>query len=69
MKKKTFREQLAKLIDVKSIMTIIVMIVFCFLAVKNKVDSKDFMIVVMAIITFYFTKPDKKDDNRKDSDT
>lgn len=70
MKKKTIKEQLAKLIDVKSIWSIIVMIVFCVLALLGRVDAKDFMIVVMAIITFYFAKPDKKtSDGGKEDDT
>ncbi len=71
MKKKTFKEQLAKLIDVKSFWSIIIMIVFCILALRGTIDAKDFMIVVMTLITYYFAKPDKKtnSDGGKEDDT
>ncbi len=52
---------LLKLLNVKSLITLAVIGVFCFLAIKGSIDAKDFMIVVMTIVTFYFTKQDKKD--------
>lgn len=50
----TVREQLAKLIDVKSIITIMTIGCLCFLAVKgNEIDER-FLQIVTAIVTFYF---------------
>ncbi len=50
----TVREQLARLIDVKSIITIMTIGCLCFLAVKgNEIDER-FLQIVTAIVTFYF---------------
>ena len=59
----TFREKLAKLIDVKTIVTFMVVGVFSYLAVIGKIEPKDFMAVVLMIITFFFAK--KSDDQGK----
>ena len=59
----TFRERLAKLIDVKTIVTFMVVGVFSYLAVIDKIEPKDFMGVVLMIITFFFAK--KSDDQGK----
>lgn len=50
------KERLAKLIDLKSIVTIIVTVVFCHMAWVGKIEAKDFMIVAIMIYTFYFNK-------------
>lgn len=52
--KKTVSGQLAKLIDVKSIITIMVMFCMCYLVMHGAEIPKDFMTVLIAIITFYF---------------
>lgn len=51
---KIMKEQLQKLLEVKSIITIMIISVFSYLAVIGKVEPKDFMVIVTAIITFYF---------------
>lgn len=51
---KTIPGQIAKLIDVKSIITVAVMFCLCYLVVTGKDIPKDFMTVLIAIITFYF---------------
>ena len=50
------KEKLAKLIDVKTIVTFAVVGVFSYLAVIGKIEPKDFMGVVLMIITFFFAK-------------
>lgn len=54
MEEKDIRSQLAKLIDVKSIITIMVMFCLCFLVIKEKDIPQNFMQVLIAIMTFYF---------------
>ena len=49
----TFKERLAKLIDVKSIVTLCLTGVFCFLSVRGKLPS-EFMTVYTTVIAFYF---------------
>lgn len=47
------KERLAKLIDVKSIVTIALTIVFCVLEIIGAV-SQEFMTVYTVVIAFYF---------------
>lgn len=51
---KTISGQLAKLIDVKSIITVMVMFCLCYLVVTGQEIPNDFMTVLIAIMTFYF---------------
>lgn len=56
-----FKEKLAKLINVKSIVTIMLSIVFCFLSVTGVVTPEQFMTVFTVVIAFYFgTQVEKK---------
>lgn len=48
------KEKLAKLIDVKSIMTLLLTIVFCYLALTGKITSEQFVTIFTVIIGFYF---------------
>lgn len=48
------RIQLAKLIDVKSIITIILTVIFAVLAIKGDVMSSEFLSVFTMVIGFYF---------------
>ena len=50
------KEKLARLIDVKSIITVMVMGVFCALSAAGRIDVQRFMTVATAVITFYFAK-------------
>jgi hypothetical protein len=52
----SFKERLAKLIDVKTVVTFTVIGVFSYLAVIGKIEPKDFMGVVLMIVTFFFAK-------------
>ena len=51
---KTISGQIAKLIDVKSIMTILVISCLCYLVVTGQQIDEKFMQIVVAIMTFYF---------------
>lgn len=52
------RDKLNKLIDLKSIITIILSVVFCFLAIRSKVtiEGKDFMQILTAVFVYYFAR-------------
>ena len=50
----TIKEKLAKLINIKSIVTILTTIVFCYLAIIEKVTADQFMLVFTTIIAFYY---------------
>lgn len=53
-------KKVAKLIDLKSIMTIIMIIGLVAGWFNDKVTSEQFIPMVMMIMTFYFAKNDKK---------
>lgn len=50
-------EKLSKLIDVKTIVTFIVIGVFAYLSITGKIAVDQIMIVVIMIVTFFFAKP------------
>lgn len=55
------KEQLKKLLTVKSIVTILLTIVFCFLSVTGVISPELYMTVFTVVIAFYFgTQAEKK---------
>jgi len=56
------KEKLAKLIDVKSIVTIALTGVFSYLAMSNRISGSDFLTVFTVIIAFYFGTQTKKNE-------
>lgn len=55
------RERLAKLIDIKSIVTILLTLVFCYLAITGVIAAQLFMTIFVVVIGFYFgTQAEKK---------
>lgn len=55
------KEKLIKLLCVKSIVTIILCLVFAYLAIVNRVNSEQFLVIFTVIISFYFgTQAQKK---------
>ncbi len=46
--------KLAKLVDVKSIVTMALTAVFCVLAVRRDVSAEQFLTVFTVVISFYF---------------
>ena len=55
------KERLAKLLSVKSIVTLILTVVYAYLSVTGKITSQDFMTVFTVVIAFYFgTQAERK---------
>lgn len=50
------KNKLTKLIDVKSIITLLFGLVFSYLAVIGKISEDSFMTVFVMIMTYYFAK-------------
>ena len=48
------KEKIAKLIDVKSIMTIMLTLVFCILALCGVISGSEFMTIFAIVVSFYF---------------
>ena len=48
------KEKLAKLIDVKSIMTLLLTIVFCVLALCGVISGEQFLTIFVTVVGFYF---------------
>jgi hypothetical protein len=63
------RQKLAKLIDVKSIVTLLLTIVFCILSVRKDISSEQYLTIFTTIIAFYFgTQYSKSSEVKKDAD-
>lgn len=57
----TMLKKLAKLIDVKSIVTLALTAVFCVLALTGRLSAEQFLTVFTVVISFYFgTQYEKK---------
>lgn len=63
------KEKLAKLINVKSIITILLTIVFSYLSISGDIQPDQFISIFTVVISFYFgVVSEKKDDsNSKDN--
>ena len=62
------KEKLVKLIDVKSIVTLILAVVFAVLSLKGMISPEQFLTVFTVVISFYFgTQFEKrsKEENEK----
>ena len=51
-----FKQKIAKLIDVKTLVTFTVIGVFAYLALTDKITPENVMQVVLVIIAFFFAK-------------
>lgn len=61
-------ERLTKLLSVKSIMTLVLTVVFAYLSVIGKVTADQFLTVFSMIVAFYFgTQHEKKASQEVDS--
>lgn len=57
------KDKLAKLINVKSIITMILAAVFAYLSVVCKITAEQFLTIFTVVISFYFgTQSAKKED-------
>lgn len=55
------KERLSKLVNVKSIVTVLLTIVFCTLALRGTVSGQEFLTIFTIVIGFYFgTQHEKK---------
>lgn len=57
-------KQLAKLINVKSIVTIALTTVFSVLSLKGRITPESFLTIFTVVIGFYFGTQAKKEDNK-----
>lgn len=48
------KEKLAKLIDVKSIMTLLLTLIFCILALRGVITGSEFLTIFTTVVAFYF---------------
>lgn len=61
------KTKLSKLIDVKSIVTLCLTVVFAVLALRRDISAEQFLTVFTVVISFYFgTQYNKKDDKGGD---
>lgn len=64
----SIKDRFAKLINVKSIITILVISVFCYLAIIGTIGAELFVPIATMIFTFYFgTQTEKK--NQENGET
>lgn len=65
-------KKLARLIDVKSIVTLLLAATFVYLSVTSKVTAEQFLTVWTVVISFYFGtqvgKKEKEDEQKEDID-
>jgi Flp pilus assembly protein TadB len=61
-------KKLAKLIDVKSLVTLALTAVFCVLAIRRDVSVEHFLTVYTVIIAFYFGVQYEKHRNKADEE-
>lgn len=55
------KEKLARLLSVKSIVTLVLTAVFAYLSITNAISGSDFLTIFVVIISFYFgTQVEKK---------
>lgn len=55
-------KEIKNLLKVKSILSILFSLTACYMALKGKINTETFMALTMAIITYYFTRKENKDD-------
>ena len=61
-----FLENLAKLIKVKTLVTLMLTMVFCYLAIVGTVAAEQFLTIFTVIIAFYFgTQAEKRAQEQK----
>ena len=60
------KNKIAKLIDVKSLVTLILTAVFAYLAIKGKISGTEFLTIFTVVIGFYFGTQSMKNNDKKD---
>ena len=62
------KQQLAKLINVKSIISILLTLVFCYLAIVGFIAAELFITIFTVVIGFYFGTQFQKKENMTNTD-
>ena len=56
------KSRLTSLLTVKSIVTLLLTVIFCYLAVAGTIDGEAFLTIFTTVIAFYFgTQSEKKE--------
>lgn len=63
------RDRLANLLSVKSLVTVILTVVFAGLSVRGNVSSEQFLTVFTVVISFYFGTQTQRRDTRAGEET
>lgn len=62
------KERIMKLINVKSIITIMLTIVFCYLSFTGIIAASQFLTIFTTVVSFYFgTQTEKKNNQKEES--
>ena len=61
------KEKLIKLLDVKSVVTLTMSVVFAVLSLRGKITSEQFLTVFTVVISFYFGTQYRKNSERSDN--
>lgn len=56
------KKNLANLLKVKTIISLVVIFTTCYLTIKGNLDTETFMVITSAIITYYFNKKENEND-------
>lgn len=62
---KDFVKKLSNLVNVKTIVTLLLTIVFCILALKNIISGEQFIVIFTTVIAFYFGTQHEKSNTDK----
>lgn len=62
------KEKLINLIDVKSILTILLTLVFCYLSIVGKILPDQFITIFMMVVSFYFGVKSGKKENAQNTE-
>lgn len=61
------KEKLIKFLDVKSVVTLTMTVVFAVLSLRGKITSEQFLTVFTVVISFYFGTQYRKNSERSDN--
>lgn len=61
------KEKLIKLLDVKSVVTLTMTVVFAVLSLRGKITSEQFLTIFTVVISFYFGTQYRKNSERSDN--
>lgn len=62
---KDILKKLSNLINVKTIVTLLLTIIFCILALKNIISGEQFLVIFTTVIAFYFGTQHEKNNTDK----